>query len=177
MKAPPQSDRPSSVSTTEQGGWQPTAEALKLDLNETLKAVLHLDGKMPRNISFALTTPQFQDGSKDVTRRLGWLHLKPGDILCAVKKSQGLKRGEKVERLGMIKVVDVRQEPLRRLTDDLDYGFAECKREGYPHPHPKSWPSEFVAFFCNSHKGCTPESAITRIEFERVPGPTGGGNG
>ena len=36
---------------------------------------------MPRNISFALTTPQFLDGSKDVTRRNGWLMLKTGDIL------------------------------------------------------------------------------------------------
>ena len=32
-----------------------------------------------RNISFSLTEEQFLNGSKDVTRRLGWLFLKPGD--------------------------------------------------------------------------------------------------
>ena len=45
-------------------------------------------------ISFSLTTPQFRDGTKDVTRRLGWTFLKPGDRLCAVVKAMGLKKGE-----------------------------------------------------------------------------------
>lgn len=118
-----------------------------------------------RNISFALTTPQFLDGSKDVTRHMGWLFLKPGDELCAVEKGQGLGKGVKVKRLGVIRVVDARQEPLCRLTDDLDYGFLETRREGFPSPHPYEYPSEFVRFFCNGHKGCTPDSIITRIEF------------
>jgi hypothetical protein len=51
---------------------------------------------MPRNISFALTTAQFLDGSKDVTRRIGWKNLNAGDVLCAVKKGMGLKPGEKI---------------------------------------------------------------------------------
>lgn len=124
---------------------------------------------MPRNLSFALTTAQFLDGSKDVTRRNGWLFLKAGDILCAVEKSQGLGKGGKIKRLGMIRVVDVRREPLRRMTDDPDYGFDETRREGFPMPHVKNLPSEFVSFFCASHKGVTPDSVITRIEFERLP--------
>lgn len=123
---------------------------------------------MARNISFALTTPQFLDGSKDVTRRNGWANLKAGDVLCAVEKSQGLGKGGKIKRLGMIRVKDARREPLRRMTDDLDYGFAETVREGFPKPSPIFWPSVFVDFFCKSHKGVTPDSTITRIEFERV---------
>ena len=123
---------------------------------------------MPRNISFALTTPQFLDGTKDVTRRNGWAFLKAGDILCAVEKSQGLGKGGKVKRLGMIRVTDARREPLRRMTDDLDYGFDETRREGFPAGHTKSFPSNFIAFFCGSHKGVTPDTIITRIEFERV---------
>lgn len=123
---------------------------------------------MPRNISFALTTPQFSDGSKDVTRRMGWADLRPGEILCAVEKSQGLGKGGKIKRLGKIRVTDVRREPLRRMTDDLGYGFSETTREGFPEGDPRHYPSEFVKFFCGSHKGCTPESTVTRIEFDRI---------
>lgn len=46
-----------------------------------------------RSISFSLTTPQFLDGTKDVTRRLGWEKIKAGDTLRAVKKAMGLKTG------------------------------------------------------------------------------------
>lgn len=89
-------------------------------------------------------------------------------VLCGVEKSQGLGKGGKVKRLGMIRVVDARQEPLRRMTDDLAYGFKETRREGFPWPHPKCDPAEFVAFFCASHRGVTPDSIITRIEFEHL---------
>ena len=114
-----------------------------------------------RNISFALTTQQFKTRIKTVTRRMGWLNLKVGDVLCGVEKGQGLRPGEKLARLGPIKVTDVRREPLRLMLDDLDYGFAETVREGFP----GSTPSEFVEFFCRSHKGCTPNSEVTRIEY------------
>ncbi len=46
-----------------------------------------------KNISFALTTKQFLDGSKTVTRRLGWANLKPGEILMACEKCMGLGPG------------------------------------------------------------------------------------
>lgn len=118
-----------------------------------------------RNISFALTTAQFLDGSKDVTRRIGWLNAKAGDVLCAVKKGMGLKPGEKVERLGLIRLVDVRRETLRDLIDrDDGYGFEECRREGFPHFSPPL----FVDFFCKSHKGCIPGSIVTRLEFVKL---------
>lgn len=122
-----------------------------------------------RNISFALTTDQIRAGTKTVTRRMGWVNLTPGTLLSPVKKGMGLKPGEKIERLrGPIRVTGVRFEPLRRMTDDGLYGVEECRREGFSQ-HPRyQWPSEFVRFFCDSHKGCTPDSVVTRIEFEYV---------
>lgn len=119
---------------------------------------------MARNISFMLTTPQFLDGSKDVTRRNGWAFLKAGDILCGVEKSQGLGKGGKIKRLGMIRVKDVRSEPLGRMTSDQVYGAREVIREGFPDKNP-AW---FVGMFCRSHKGVTPDTVITRIEFEHI---------
>lgn len=119
-----------------------------------------------RNMSFALTTGQVLDQSKDVTRRLGWLHLKVGDAFQPVKKCMGLKPGEKIERLGPpMRVVDVRREPLRHMTDDLDYGFEEVSREGFGAHPAYQWPSAWVDMFCATHKGCTPETIVTRIEF------------
>jgi hypothetical protein len=126
---------------------------------------------MARNISFALTTPQFIARTKTVTRRMGWRTAVAGQELCGVKKGMGLRPGEKIERLGMIRLVKVTAEPLRRLTDDLEYGFAETTREGFPAGHPLHFPSEFVDFFCRSHKGCTPDSVVTRLEYEFVKGP------
>jgi hypothetical protein len=119
---------------------------------------------MTRNISFALTTKQFLDGSKTVTRRMGWENLRPGDVLYAVEKSQGLKKGETVRRLGLIRVVTARREKLFRMQMDVRYGREECHHEGFPGMDPH----EFVRFFCNSHKGCRPASLVTRIEFERL---------
>ncbi len=123
-----------------------------------------------RNMSFALTTPQFRARHKFVTRRLGWWNLEPGDLLCGVVKGMGLKPGEQIQRLGIIIVTSAVPEPLRRMTDDIDYGFREIALEGYEN-HPQfGWPSTWVPMFCNSHKGCTPETEINRIAFEFVPG-------
>jgi len=113
---------------------------------------------MPRLISFSMTEPQFVDVSKDVTRRMGWLRLRAGDRLIAVRKAMGLKPGEKVHRLGIIEVVSVRREPLWNITED------ECRREGFPDMNPE----DFVQFFCEGHQGCSPDSDVTRIEFKRV---------
>jgi len=121
---------------------------------------------MMRNISFSLTTPQVRAQTKTVTRRLGWKFAKVGDIYCAIEKGQGLKKGEKVVRICQIRVVNVRREPLSALTDDLDYGFAETAREGFPDGD-KHWPSEFVSMFC-AHNKVQPSTEVTRIEFEYV---------
>lgn len=123
-----------------------------------------------RNISFTLTTPQFIAGTKDVTRRMGWLFLKPGDMLQAVEKSQGLGKGGKIKRLGVIRVADVRREPLNQICANLAYGFAETVREGFPAGHDLYDPTTFMLFFCDTHKGCKPHTIITRIEFMKDAG-------
>jgi hypothetical protein len=110
-----------------------------------------------RLISFALTTRQFRDGSKDVTRRLGWKKLKAGERLQAVRKAMGLKHGEHVEKLGVIEVVSVRRERLDAING------VECIREGFE----DLTPDEFVSMFCE-HMGCKPSRKVTRIEFRKV---------
>lgn len=119
-----------------------------------------------RNISFALTTPQFLDGTKDVTRRMGWESVKVGDRLTARQKVMGFKKGEKMPApLGVIEVISARREVLRLMIDDGPYGKNEVRREGFPDMAP--W--DFVDFFCASHTDCFRGSEITRIEFVRVP--------
>jgi hypothetical protein len=118
-----------------------------------------------RNISFSMTTDQFKARTKTVTRRLGWTKLGPGDELMACRKCMGLKPGEKIERLGAIRVKSVRRERLSAMTDDLDYGFSECALEGFAEHPTFRWPSGFVEFFCGSH-ACTPDTVVTRIEYE-----------
>lgn len=115
-----------------------------------------------RNLSFMLTGPQFLDRSKDVTRRLGWLFAKAGDVVMGVEKSQGLGKGGKIKPYGKVQFVDVRREPLRRMIDDPVYGREECRREGFP----DMTPEQFVAFWCRSHRGATPETDVTRLEFK-----------
>lgn len=116
---------------------------------------------MPRNMSFALTTKQMRARIKTVTRRMGWLDLKPGDVVQAVVKSQGLKKGEKVEKLELLKIQETEREPLNTICADLEYGVAEMEREGFPGMDP----ADFLVMFCDSHKGCKPDSYITRIQF------------
>lgn len=116
---------------------------------------------MPRNISFALTTDQIRKRTKTVTRRLGWKNLKPGQILNACVKCMGLKPGEKIERLGQIRVVDVRQESLSQLFGQ--YGLEESRKEGFGDQSGH----KFVSMFCQ-HMGCERDQVVTRIEFEYV---------
>lgn len=117
-----------------------------------------------RLMSFSLTERQLLEGTKDVTRRLGWKTLKPGQRLKAVRKAMGLKKGEKAHVLCEIEVVSVQRERLNRIVHTRGYGQNECKREGFPEMSPE----QFVEFFRKSHKGCKPETVITRIEFRRV---------
>lgn len=120
---------------------------------------------MPRNISFSMTMPQYVDGSKDVTRRFGWWNLKPGDILNAVEKAMGLKPGEKIKRLGQIRIVSVRAERLDEMVRDISYGKTELKREGYPFGIHE--PQEFVDLLAKHYK-VKPDALVNRIEFERI---------
>lgn len=119
---------------------------------------------MTRLISFALTTPQFLAGTKTVTRRMGWEFALRGDEYTAVEKGQGIPKGGKVKRLGMIRLVDVRRERLNSMLMDQSYGRTEVKLEGFP----DMTPEEFVEFFCKANRGCYPNKVITRMEFVRI---------
>jgi len=108
-----------------------------------------------RNMSFTLTIEQFKSKTKTVTRRLGWRSIKPGDLINGCKKCQGLKKGEKVIKLGVIKIVSSAWQRLDEIT------WEECDREGFP----DMAPAEFVEFFCKANM-CFPETNVNRIEFE-----------
>lgn len=107
-----------------------------------------------RLMSFAITTEQVKNRTKDVTRRTGWLFLKPGDRIRAVEKAMGLKKGDKPKTLAVIEIVSVRREPLEFITDD------EVRREGFP----DMTAEQFVRMFCEKMK-CAPHTVCTRIEF------------
>ena len=110
---------------------------------------------MPRNMSFAITTEQAYNKTKTVTRRLGWWFLRAGDIVQQVEKGMGLKKGERVKKIHLIRIVDTRPEALLRITHD------DVKREGFP----DMTPYEFVNMFCE-HNGCLTDDVVNRIEFE-----------
>lgn len=124
--------------------------------------VLYFRGGVMRNISFALTTPQFYRRVKTVTRRLGWQCLSPegGELLCGVENVQGLGPGVAIKRLAVIRTWSACRERLDTVTP------GDVSREGFPGMTPR----QFVRMFCESHESCKPSSVITRIEYEFVPG-------
>ena len=113
-----------------------------------------------RNMSFMLTTEQIRGRSKTVTRRLGWKMLSAGMQVQACEKCMGLKPGQKINRLCVIAIVNVRREPLSRMIEDPRYGKQEARAEGFPHLTGE----QFVEMFCK-HMNCTPETEVTRIQF------------
>ena len=85
-----------------------------------------------RNISCSLTKQAIIDHTKFVTRRLGWRNAKAGQLLQACEKCMGLKPGEKIVKLAVIRLVNVRLEPLDAMITDRAYGFREVVLEGFP---------------------------------------------
>jgi len=122
------------------------------------------------NISFFETQRQVLAREKDVTRRIGWGWLVPAlaqgqrVTLQPIVKGQGLKKGERVVRLGgPIEVMAARIEPLHSLTGGTytaRMAKRECVREGFPEMSPR----QFVEFFCQFN-GCPPDQQVVRIEF------------
>ena len=112
-----------------------------------------------RNMSFSKTKEQMYNGTKDVTRRRvdTWKNLKAGDRLCAVEKAMGLKKGEKVEPICEIEVVDVRVERVYHITED------DVRREGFP----EMSRLDFIRLLCKVMK-CHSLDFCRRIEFKRV---------
>lgn len=134
-----------------------------------------------RNMSFALTTEAVRKKTKTVTRRVGWQFLLPGDLIQAVEKCQGLKKGEKMRRLAVLRVETVRRERLDLMNDETGYGLREAALEGFPDLTGK----QFVAMFCATHTvpdtrpwglpkrrrqafPMLPCDEVTRIEFTYV---------
>lgn len=113
---------------------------------------------MARRMSFAKTIRQIKEKTKTETRRLGWNCVKVGDVIQAVNKTMGFKKGEKPELLDLIVVTKTWREPLDRITQE------GCAAEGFP----ELMPEEFVAMFCDLG-GCAPDTEIRVIQFEYVP--------
>ena len=126
-----------------------------------------------RNMSFAETTRQMLESyelvrqgkkpPKTVTRRVGWRFLKPGERVQPVEKAQGLKKGERVKKLGPpIRIVSVSRGRL------CDITAHECCHEGFP-----GWsPMQFIDHFRWMNRGNAAvkqygaDVEVTRIEFE-----------
>ena len=110
---------------------------------------------MPRLMAVALTVSQVRYRSKTVTRRDGWLMLKPGDPLTLCEKVRGRKPGEILVRITDVTVVSVRREPLNAIT------AVDVAAEGFP----QMTVAGFLSFFCETHKGCEPGTIVTRIQW------------
>lgn len=101
-----------------------------------------------------MTKDQIIARTKYVTRRFGWWSLKPGDLLWAVEKSMGFKKGEKTKYLDLIEIVKATPEPLNAI-DEID-----CNLEGFPDLSP----DQFVAMLVKHYK-TKPDAICNRIQF------------
>jgi hypothetical protein len=105
-----------------------------------------------------LTTQQMYDKTKTHTIRDGWWHVKAGEIVNAVEKCQGLKKGEKVVRICQIRVLSTRQSILLCVTPDL------CVDEGFP----EMTPYEFEDFYMRHNRKIKLTTPLNFIRFEYV---------
>jgi hypothetical protein len=121
-----------------------------------------------RRMSFSMTTEAMLAKRKTVTRRLGWASVRPGELILAVDKCMGLKKGEKAKRLHVIRVSAVRRERLDRMTADDRYGRSELRFEGYGPRTTLTTPKQFVDRLCTS-LSIKPDQEVTRIQFAFVP--------
>ena len=112
-----------------------------------------------RNMSFSLTTKQMYDRTKTVTRRdhATWGFLRAGDELMAVEKAMGLKKGDSIKRIGVIRIVSVKVEPWNAITDE------DVAREGFP-----GWTSQQFLEHVSKRLGLLDDKLCRRIEFEHV---------
>ena len=104
-----------------------------------------------------LTTEQAINKSKTVTRRIGSWDLRSGDIVQQVEKGMSLKKGEKVKKIHLIRIINVRCEGLQDVTDD------DVIKEGFPGKSRK-W---FIDMF-RKHNKCHKNTLVNRIEFEYI---------
>ncbi len=114
-----------------------------------------------RNMSFSMTTQQVRARQKHVTRRLGWKFAKPGDLVQAIEKGQGLKKGEHVVKICVIRILANDPEPLFAIVSEHD--TQETTREGFPNMNP----DEFVEMFMRANR-CPCDQEVQRIVFGYV---------
>lgn len=112
-------------------------------------------------MSVAMTADAVIERRKTVTRRVGWLMLRPGDTLTLCRKVQGRRKGEPLERLAEVEVVRVDREHLSNLTHFPDYGAREVGLEGFPGMDP----ARFVLDYFVDAQGMDPDDLVTRIEW------------
>lgn len=112
-----------------------------------------------RNMSFSQTVDQIRNGTKTVTRRLGWEFLKPGDEIMAVVKCQGLRKGDKIEKIRPLRIVNISRQTLFFNVSD-----EEVVKEGFPGMSSL----DFIKMFCKMNK-CDEYVKLTRIEFKYIP--------
>jgi hypothetical protein len=87
--------------------------------------------------------------------------LNPVILLWLLKKGMGLKQGEKIKIIYPIVIKNISKEVLRHITP------AEVEKEDFP-GKTVEW---FVDMFCKSHKGCTADTVVNRIEFKKYEPP------
>ena len=69
----------------------------------------------------------------------------------------GLKKGEKIKSLGLIRITSIREEPLNTITQD------DVVREGFP-----GWtPEQFIDMLV-CHYRVDIDATVNRIEFEYI---------
>lgn len=115
-----------------------------------------------RNMSFALTTQQVIYRTKFVTRRAEhtWEHLTRNEILKAVDRVMGFKKGQRPRYLNTIVVLSTRIEPLDAITP------YDVILEGFP-----GWTTEQFILFFLKHGGGTRAQNVRRIAFDYVDLP------
>jgi hypothetical protein len=118
-------------------------------------------------MSVAFTEQAVVARTKTVTRRKGWLMLKPGDRLTLCRKVMGRKKGEPLVRIAEVEVISVRREPLCAIAGDAsDIGAAELAREGFTDIDA----AEFMRRYFEP-QGIGPMDDVTRIEWRYLDGP------
>lgn len=117
---------------------------------------------MARLMSVAFTEQAVRDRTKTVTRRKGWWqdkngrHLvKVGDRITLCRKVMGRKKGEPLERICDVEVVQIWRERLSSIT------WQDVCREGFPGMNPAT----FVQKFFVEAQGMSVSDEVTRIEW------------
>jgi len=113
---------------------------------------------VPRNMSFSMTTEQVRNGTRPSPA--AWAGATPTRrTAVGGREGAGLRKGEKIKRIRMIRVVSIEAEPL----EDL-YEYPDARRR-WPARGFRAWsPGSFLHLFCE-YNGVTLNGWVNRIEF------------